>query len=122
MGFALCHLLVGRVRRVGQAGHFQDMNCRRRRIRADCEQYLPFRLDLHKGLASSIAIGYCLPLAVCKLRSSALCTRFALHLSKREVLKAVFDCIRTAEVLLFAMFSVEELGTDCRRSNQPEMT
>ena len=34
----------------------------------------------------------------------------------------LFDCFRAAEVLLFSLFSVEEIGADCRRANQPEMT
>ena len=34
----------------------------------------------------------------------------------------LFDCFWAAEVLLFCLFSVEEIGADCRLSNQPEMT
>ena len=34
----------------------------------------------------------------------------------------LFDCFWAAEVLLFVLFSVEEVGADYRQSNQPEMT
>ena len=34
----------------------------------------------------------------------------------------LFDCIQILEVLLFVLFSVEEVGADCYWSNQPEMT
>ena len=61
-----------------------------------------------------------LQLAGCEAPRFAQC--FTLHLSKLEALNAVFDCFWAAEVLLFALFSVEEIGAYCRWLNQPEMT
>ncbi len=47
--------------------------------------------------------------------SYASYTSYPLAPHKREAPFMLFDCIQILEVLLFAMFSVEEFGVDCRQ-------
>ena len=48
----------------------------------------------------------------CVWANSPACEK-AVQLLKRQVPISFFDCIWAAEVLLFALFSVEEIGADC---------